>query len=258
MLGNVRAVERGLGYDRVWNRVGRIGAYFAGSAFLVVIVLTLLDSLGALGAVPAYQRTAAGLLVDEATYWKGLYAHRHDILWNILIRDSVQPLAFLAVVLVALAVLNAVGPRRAVAQIAVAAFALAALLGCLDGLAWLTMGQYWRSDWSGANATVMVAVGRDTDAITNLTHQYTQLGNVALAAGLVLVGLLTRAEGLLPLRLRYLAWTGAVLLVLGVIVDQTQLDTVSNILTLLSALVFPPLLFWIGRRFTRVGPPLRA
>ena len=241
----------GGGYDRSWHRVGRTGAYFAGVAFLAIIVLSLLDSLGALGSVPGYHSTAAGLVADEATYWKGFYAHQHDILWNIFLRDSLQPLAFIAVVLVSLAVLNVVGPRRAAAQIAVAAFALAAVVGCLDGLAWLTMGQYWRSDWSGANATVMVAVGRDTYAITNLTHQYTQLGNLALAAGLVLLGFLTRPQRLLPFRLRYLAWTGAALLVLSLIVDQTQLDTASNVLTLLSALVFPPLLFWIGRSFTR-------
>lgn len=241
-------------YDRSWNRLGAVAAYFGGLAFLAVIVLTTLDNLGALGSAPSYQQTSAGLLADESAFWKGQYAHQHAILWDILLRDSLQPLAFVAVILVALAVLNAVGPRRAIAQMATALLALGALGGCLDALAWLTMAQYWRSDWSSADPTIMVAVGRDTEAITNLSHQFTAFSSIATAGGLLLLGFLAGANGLLPRRLRYLAWAGAVLLTLSVALAQTSLDTLSSVVTLLGVLVFPPLLFWLGHRLSRFDP----
>lgn len=241
-------------YDGSWNRLGAVAAYFGGLAFLAAIVLTTLDNLGALGSAPPYQQTSAGLLADESAFWKGQYAHQHAILWNIFLRDSLQPLAFVAVILVALAVLNAVGPRRAVAQISTALLALGAVAGCLDALAWLTMAQYWRSDWSAADPTVMVAVGRDTEAITNLSHQFTAFSSVAIAGGLLLLGFLARPNSVLPYRLRYLAWAGAALLTLSVALAQTSLDTLSSVVTLLGVLVFPPLLLWLGRTLIRFDP----
>src|SRR5207245_1947703 len=106
--------------EPTWLTVGRVSGYFGGAAFLVVIALSLLDQLGVLGSAPPYRSTAAGQLADEAVFWAGTFAHQRQIVWDIFARDSLLTLAYIAVVAVSLAVLNVVGARRAIAQLAVA------------------------------------------------------------------------------------------------------------------------------------------
>lgn len=239
-------------YDPVWNQVGRFAGYFAGVALLVIVALTLADGLGVLGSAPPYRKTLAGPTQDEVTYWIGYFAHQRQIDWDIFVRDSLQTLANLAIFAVSLAVFNLVGARRAIAQLALASLGLGALLNIFDALAWLTLAQYWRSDWSQAAPEIMVAVGRDTQTIQGLTHLYTDMSSFSLAIGVFLLARLARPGGRLPPRLRYLAYAGALLLVLSLVAGEAQLDTASLILTLLSALVFPALLIWLGRHFERL------
>jgi hypothetical protein len=241
------------GYDPAWNQVGRFAGYFAGVALLVTVVLSLADGLGILGSVPPYRRTQAGPMQDEATYWVGYFAHQRQIDWDIFLRDSSQALAGLAIVAIGLAVLNLVGIRRAIAQLAMAAIGVGAILSIFDALAWLTLAQYWRSDWSQAAPEILVAVGRDTEAIQSLTHLYTDMSSLSFAIGLFFLARLASPGGSLPPRLRYLAYAGALLSILSLVSTEAQLDTPSLVLTLLSALVFPSLLIWLGRHFARLG-----
>jgi len=237
------------GYDPVWNQVGRFAGYFAGVALLVIVALSLADGLGVLGSAPTYKSTPAGPTQDEVTYWIGFFAHRRQIDWDVFVRDSLQALANLAIFAVSLAVFNLVGTRRAIAQLALAAFGLGALLNIFDALAWLTLAQYWRSDWSQAAPQIMLAVGRDTEVIQSLSHLYTDMSDISLGIGVFLLARLARPGGRLPQRLRYLAYAGALLLVLSLVAGEAQLDTASLVLTLASAVVFPALLIWLGRHF---------
>lgn len=242
-------------YDPAWNHVGRFSGYFAGVALLLTVALSLADGLGVLGSIPPYRKTQAGPIQDEATYWVGYFAHQRQIDWDIFVRDSSQALAGLAIIAIALAVLNLVGIRRAIAQLAMAAIGLGALLTIFDALAWLTLAQYWRSDWSQAAPELLVAVGRDTEAIHSLTHLYTDMSNLSFAVGLFLLARLARPGGRLPPRLRYLAYAGALLSILSLVSTEAQLGTASLVLTLVSVLVFPSLLIWLGRHFGQMRLP---
>ena len=239
-------------YDPAWNQVGRFAGYFAGIALLVEVALSLMDGLGVLGSAPPYRSTSAGAMQDEVTYWISFFAHQRQIDWDIFTRDSLQALANVALLALGLAVLNLVGTRRAIAQLAVASVALAAILNILDALAWLTLAQYWRGDWSQAPPEIMVAAGRDTQAIQNLTHLYTDMSTFSLAIGVFLLARLARPGGRLPSRLQYLAYAGALLLVLSLVAGEAQLDTANLALTIASVLVFPALLIWLARHFERL------
>lgn len=242
-----------VGYDPAWNQVGRFAGYFSGGALFVIVALTLADGLGLLGSAPGYRTTSAGKTQDEVTYWVGYFAHQHQIDWDIATRDSLQVLASMAIIAVALAVFNLVGARRAIAQLALATIGLGALLNIFDAMAWLTLAQYWRYDWSQAPGEVLIAAGRDTQAIQGISHLYTDVASISFALGLFFLALLARPGGRLPSKLRYLAYAGALLSILGVASGEAQLDTASLVLTLVSALLFPALLIWLGATFQRAG-----
>jgi len=97
---------------RAWSRTGRAAGYIAGSALLAGTVLFLLDAAGFLGSGPVYRRTGAGPLVDQATFYVAYFGHQHHIVWDIIARDTILPVAYLAPIVVALAVRNRTGPRH--------------------------------------------------------------------------------------------------------------------------------------------------
>lgn len=92
-----------------WSRIGRNAAYLAGAAFLVGTVLFLLDAADLLGESPEYQVTAAGPIQDDANFWVAYFEHQHGILWDIIGRDLILPVGFLALIVAGLAI---PAPRR--------------------------------------------------------------------------------------------------------------------------------------------------
>ena len=95
---------------RAWRRLGRAAGYIAGSALLAGTVLFLLDATGLLGSGPVYHPTGAGPLLDQATFFAAYFAHQHHIVWDIIARDTILPVAYLALIIAALAVRNRTGP----------------------------------------------------------------------------------------------------------------------------------------------------
>ena len=93
-----------------WSRIGRAAGYIAGSALLAGTVLFLLDAAGLPGSGPVYRSTGAGPLADQATFYAAYFGHQHHIVWDIIARDTILPVAYLALIAVALAVRNRTGP----------------------------------------------------------------------------------------------------------------------------------------------------
>ena len=127
-----------------WSRTGRAAGYIAGSALLAGTALFLLDAAGFLGSGPAYRRTGAGPLVDQATFYVAYFGHQHHIVWDIIARDTILPVAYLALIVVALAVRNRTGPRHPESQLLVTSFLVGGILSILADLIFLAAAQYWR------------------------------------------------------------------------------------------------------------------
>src|SRR5436305_14334565 len=80
---------------RGWPSVGRVAGYLSAGALLLGTILYLLDATNALGAND-YTPAGRSPVQDEAGYWVAQFAHGHHILWDIIARDTLFPLAFLA------------------------------------------------------------------------------------------------------------------------------------------------------------------
>jgi len=232
-------------YDPAWNVIGRWTGYFAAGALFLNIVLFLADAFGLLGATPAAQS-------DEADFWALQFAYAHRILWDIVLRDTLAAAAFVALIVLGLAMLNLVGVHRAVAQVMAALFGVGAIFSSLGDLAYLANTEYWRvGDWSGLSATSMIAAGRDTYAVFTQSQIFGNGGFLALAAALFCLGRLCAPRGPFPRYLRYLAYAESGLLLLLVIASEARLMIVFNIIALVSALLVPTILVVIARQFER-------
>jgi hypothetical protein len=233
-----------------WSRVGRYSGCVAAAGFFIGTVLYLLDATHALGASPAFHKTAAGPLHDEATYWVAYFAHQHHILWDIIARDTLLPLAFLATIALSLAVANVLGWAQPAVQLMVAFFFVGGILAALADLTFLAGTEYWRiTGWSTGNAVGMVAVGRSSGAVGTLTRWPEAAGFITLAAALALLGRLCHSRDQLPSRLGLLVNLEALMLAGAAISSAMQADNAYNIFSLLTgALVGPAVALWVGLR----------
>ena len=235
-------VGRGEGTsDPGWTRIGAIAAYSAGGALLVQTLLYLADAANLLGPSPTFHRTAAGVLQDTATYYVAYFAHQHHILWDIALRDSIGPIGWIGLVVAALAVANLVGVRPALARLMVVLVAVGAGLEVLEDLTFLSLTNYWRNPgWHGTPAAGMVAVGRAVESIDSLSSMFQRSGYVVLAAALVLLGLLCRAEARLPSRLGPFAYAVSLGVFASAIASILEATTAFNVIGLVVGVVLAP------------------
>jgi hypothetical protein len=235
--------------ERLWRRIGRGAGYLVAICLAVATLLYLLDALDALGAGPTYHATSAGPLRDEARWWVAYFAHQHRILWDIIARDTLFPLAFVALIVLALAIRN-VGrsARRPEAQLMVVFFVVGGVFSALSDLVYLGASEYWRTTgWSAEPASKMVAVGRSSGALEALTRWPEAAGFVVLAAALVCLARLSGDRGELPSRLPLLANIEALLLIGAALAEATHADTAYDVFSLLTgALVGPTVAAWAG------------
>ncbi len=235
--------------ERLWRRIGRGAGYLGAICLAVATLLYLLDALDALGAGPTYHATSAGPLRDEARWWVAYFAHQHRILWDIIARDTLFPLAFVALIVLALAIRN-VGrsARRPEAQLMVVFFVVGGVFSALSDLVYLGAAEYWRTTgWSAEPASKMVAVGRSSGALEALTRWPEAAGFVVLAAALVCLARLSGDRGELPSRLPLLTNIEALLLIGAALAEATHADTAYDVFSLLTgALVGPTVAAWAG------------
>ena len=242
--------------ERLWRRIARVAGYLAAVCLFAGTLLYLLDSLNALGASPDFHRTSAGALHDEAQFWVAVFAHQHHILWDIIARDTLFPLAFVALVVLALAVANVVRGRPE-AQLMAMFFAVGGVIAALADLIYLAGTDFWRlTGWTAEPAARMVAVGRSTEALNALTRWPEAAGFIVLAAGLVCLGRLCSRQAELPASLSFAAYAEALLLTGIAISNVAESDTAYNIFSLLTgALVGPLVACWLGWHLGRTDTP---
>lgn len=233
--------------NRGWPGVGRVAGYVSAGALLAGTILYLLDATNALGA-NNYTSTDLSQVRNEAGYWAAQFAHQHHILWDIISRDTLFPLAFMALIVLSLAVRAVVDPRRPATQLMVAFFLVGGTISILNDLIFLGATDYWRlTGWSNLPPSTMVATGRAEEAIESLTRWPEAAGFVVLAGALVCLGTLCRSEATLPARLAIVAYVEAALLVGIALAGVMETGTAYDVFSLVTgALVGPLLAFWLG------------
>lgn len=233
-----------------WARVGRLAGYTAGVSLFVGTLLYLLDATHILAAEPRFHITAAGPLHDEASWWVAYFARQHRVLWDVITRETLFPLAFVALMAVAHAIRRRVVDDRPEGQLLTTFMVVGGVLAVLNDLLYLGATDYWRATgWTAEPAAKMVAVGRSSQAIESLTQWPEAAGFVVLAAALVCIGRLAgeATGGALPARLAPVAYLEAVLLLGIAIAGVMQADTAYNLFSLATgALIGPLVAVWLG------------
>lgn len=256
MAGTGTVVDvRGGEEDRAWALTGRVAAYVAAIGFLIATVLYVLDVYDVLDPSPTYVQTSAGQLHDEAQFWAATFQHQHAIVWDVVVRDVVGPIAFIALIVVGVALRRTTSGDRPERHLMVTFLGVGGVISAIASLLYLANVEFWRLPWGGIQKNgeaSIIAVGRATTAIDNLTTWPEAFGYVVLAAGIVCLGSLVRREGELPRRLGALAYVTATTLVgLGVATVMDADDARSILALAVGAVLAPVLCVWIGTTLGR-------
>jgi hypothetical protein len=246
--------SRGGAYDPAWNTLGRNAGYLTGAAFFLTTLLFLLDATDVLAPSPKFQVTSAGPLQDLATYFVRFFAHQHQMLWDIALRDTLGPIAYVGLIVLVVAVANVVGWRRAGVQLMVLLVVLGGVLAATGSLTYLAEIEYWQATgWTADPAANMVAVGHASDAIAALTVYPEVAGFGALAVGLLYFARFCRTQEELPSRLSPLVYAESLALLGAGVAEAVQRDVVYDILALVTgAVVAPVIAIWVGINFGRL------
>lgn len=263
-VGNVdarsQAAPPATSIDDRWARIGRNAGYVAGVGFIVGTVLYLLDALDWLGESPSYHVTNAGRLQDEANFWVAVFAHQRDIVWDIIARDTILPLALVALIVLGLAIRHLAGSERPDGHLMVTFLAVGGIFAIVADLTYLGAAEFWRiRGWMANPPEIMVAVGRVTEGINSLTRWPEAAGFAILALGALYLARLCRTSEALPRWAAPVAAVTAALLLVIAISSVARWDTAYEILSLALGVVLAPVLtIGLGRHLGSLGGPLPA
>jgi hypothetical protein len=255
-VGNRVVLRDGVAFDPAWYAIGKVAAFVAALALVAASILQAAADLDLLAPAPVFHRTSAGPAQDMANFFAAVFDHGHRILWNIAIRDTLFPIAFLALIVLGLAVRHLVGAHRAGAQLMELAFLIGGIFATLDPLTYLAETAWWRhGGWSAHPAASMIAAGRASDAIDTLTRFYQVAGLSVLAVALFLLGRVLAEDGTLHRGLVALAYVLAGGLVVAVAASVAEADTLFDVALVAFGIVLGPLfLVWLGRSIGVGGP----
>lgn len=241
--------------DRRWARIGRNAAFVAGAGFLIGSVLFLLDALDLLGRSAVYHRTSAGRVQDEANFWVASFHHQHDLVWDIVGRDTLLPIAFIALIILALVLRQLAGADGPDGTLMVTFMLVGGILSIVADLLYLGATEYWRFDgWTSHPAVTTVAIGRTVQAIDTLTHWPEAAGFAVLAPALLYLGRTCRKLPVLPGASATIATIAAPVLVLIAAAGLAPWHGAYQIASLaLGVILAPVLTVMIGLRLGRIA-----
>jgi hypothetical protein len=237
----------------VWGRTALIAGVVAAGALFLQSLLFVLDATGILPRAPHFHETGNGFDKDLATYYVAFFERQHDIAWNIAIRDTVGPVASIAMIVLALALSRVRGDGRPRLEVWTTVFAVGALLRLISDLVYLSQLGVWRFTGFGPDPPAdIIAAGRTSDAIGNLTDYLEVAAIVILAVGLVGVA------ALLSRRLRLMALVLAATLLVMAVATLAFWDVVFDVTAILTGIVLGPMLLvslgrWLAQPVDRAG-----
>jgi hypothetical protein len=229
-----------------WGRTGLVAGAIAAVGQLVQSVLFVLDATGVLGSAPPFRETGAGRDQDLATFYVAFFEHQHDIAWNIAIRDTLGPVSYVAMIVLAASLVRLRGRGRPGAAVWGLVFGVGALLVMLSDLVFLSQLGLWRfTGFTPVPPADIIATGRSSETVERISDYLGNAGQVTLAVALV--GL----AGLLTLRLRLLTLVVALGALVSVVAALTFSDVLYDVTAIALGVVLAPLaLLGIGRSLT--------
>jgi hypothetical protein len=234
------------GWARPAPTVGYVGAASLGIGTL----LLLADELDLLADSPDLLRSAAGPEVDRARWYAAFFGHQHDILWSIVLRDALFPVAFLSLMVLALAIASRAGWWRPSVQVTVLLTVVGGVLVIANDMVYLGQVEYWRHDsWSADPPERMNEVGRAAEAVTVATTYLEVAGELVLAGGLATMAMVWRRACRGPAWLARALVVEAAALALLALGIALELDGLQQLSGLVAGLLLGPfLLVVLGRR----------
>lgn len=233
---------------QAWARTALVAGVISAVGLFVQTLLFLIDAAEILPGSPPFRETSAGRDRDLATFFIGYFERQHGIAWDIAIRDTIGPVAAIALLVLARALVHVRGQGRAGPQVWALVFGVGALLKLLSDLAYLSQLGLWRyTGFTAEPPADIIAGARASDAVTYLADYLEHAAFVALAVGLA--GLAT----LLSRRLRLLALSVAGGLLVATVASLAYWFTVYEVAAVLTGAVLgPALLVGIGRSLVAV------
>jgi hypothetical protein len=166
----------------------------AAVGFLTGTALYLLDDLDVIADPPRYQSGGEDVEAQLAGNMVSYLERQHDVWWNIAVRDSLLPLAFLALIVLVTLAADRVRWRHP-AAVMVACFLVGGVLNIVSNLVYLGQLRYWRhTGWSAEPPGPVIAVGTASDAVVAATTYLEAASYLVLALGAVGLGWLTLHE----------------------------------------------------------------
>jgi hypothetical protein len=233
-----------------WGRAAVVAGAVGAVALLLQTVLFLLDEAEILASWPTFQESGAGREEDLATFYVALFERQHDMAWNIALRDLLGPVAAIALMVLARALVRVRGGGRADPEVWALVLSVGAGLKLLSDLVYLSQLGLWRSTGFIAEPPAdVIATGRASEAVTDLSNYFEYTAYLVLAVGLA--GL----AGLLDKGLRLLARALVVALVVLVVVSLVDWWPGYAIVSLVTGIVLGPvLLAGLGRSLAGTEP----
>jgi hypothetical protein len=228
---------------QVWGRTALLAGVIAGVGSFLQALLFLIDAAGIVPSSPDFRESGNGLDKDLATFYVAFFERQHDIAWNIALRDTVGPVASVAMIVLAWTFVRVRGRGRPRAEVWALVFAVGALLNLLSDLVYLSQLGVWRfTGFTPEPPADIIAAGRIAEAVSNLS------GYLATAAIVTLAVALSGVAALLSPLLRLLALALVVVSLVSVVASLAFWDIVSDVTSILSGAVLGPvLLVGIGR-----------
>jgi hypothetical protein len=230
-----------------WGRTAFLSGVVGAVGLILQTALYFVDVTGILPFSPDYRETGAGRGEDLAAYYVALAERQHDIVWNIVLRDTLGPVAAIALMVLALALVRLRAQGRPGPQVWALVFSVGALIKLLSDVVYLSQLGVWRdTGFTPEFPADIIAVGRTSEAVGDLSGYLENIAYLILAAALAgLSGVLDRRMGLLA---RVLA-VALLVAVVAWFADWWLLYAVGGLLT--GLVLAPALLAGTGRSLDR-------
>ncbi len=232
--------------DGDWGRTASVAGTVAAVGLCLQSLLFFLDA-SVLPGNPPFRETDAGRAADLATFFAARAERQHDVLWNIVVRDVLGPVAAVALVVLTYAVVCARGAGRVGPQVWGLVLSVGALFKALADLVFLSQVAEWRdTGFLTEPPADMIAVGRASDAVTDIADLLEQAANVTVAVGLIGLAVL------MPPLLRAFSRVVAALLLVLAVAALAGWPLVYGVLSLLEGVLLVPVLLvgtgrWVAR-----------
>lgn len=243
--------------DPEWNRIGRVAGWVFAITFVIASVALLIDAVGLLGRAPGFTVTGGGEVQDQASFYRGLFAHQRQILPDIVLRTALFFAAYNALVPFGLALRRLLGRASAEAELASRLLVIGGVVSAVGQLVTLVQVETWRSDWSTADPQVLLSYAAGIGPMDGLSMWLSLAGLFLIGGGLLYTSRRLRC-GSAPRWLGSGAFTLSAAACLLVFIDVAGdiglggMDIAHNVVALpLSIVVVPVVVGGLALRFQR-------